>query len=304
MDESSYAYLLGLYLGDGHIVRGPRDVYVLAIACSDDWPGLMAAARQAMAAVMPASSVCGVKQTGCTMIKSYSKHWACLFPQHGPGRKHQRKIELAQWQEIIVRKYPGEFARGLFHSDGWRGVNRVRRTLADGDHWYEYLRYMFGNESVDILRLCGEVLDRLGVTWRYSRRNSISVARREAVARLDEFVGPKYLGPVRRVEVLGLGQRPAARGQAGPNPGHVGVARRVVGDHGDGLTDRLRRFGLAHVLELPRDRLHVALAQLAAEQGEQRDVVDVGYAFGIAGPQPLDDQAEEGWHRHVREPSR
>jgi hypothetical protein len=30
------------------------------------------------------------------------------------------------------------------------------------------------------------------VAWRYSRRNSISVARHEAVARLDEFVGPKY----------------------------------------------------------------------------------------------------------------
>jgi hypothetical protein len=30
------------------------------------------------------------------------------------------------------------------------------------------------------------------VAWRYSRRNSISVARREAVARLDEFVGPEY----------------------------------------------------------------------------------------------------------------
>jgi hypothetical protein len=192
MDESSYAYLLGLYLGDGHIVCGPRDVYVLAIACSDDWPGLMAAARQAMAAVMPASSVCGVRQTGCTIIKSYSKHWACLFPQHGPGRKHQRKIELAQWQEVIVRRYPGEFARGLFHSDGWRGVNRVRRALADGDHWYEYPRYLFGNESADILRLCGEALDQLGVAWRYSRRNSISVARRAAVARLDEFVGPKY----------------------------------------------------------------------------------------------------------------
>jgi len=89
-------------------------------------------------------------------------------------------------------KYPGEFARGLFHSDGWRGVNRVRRTLADGDHWYEYPRYLFGNESADILRLCGEALDQLGVAWRYSRRNSISVARRGAVARLDEFVGPKY----------------------------------------------------------------------------------------------------------------
>src|SRR5580704_6330154 len=28
MDESAYAYLLGLYLGDGHIAHGPRDVYV------------------------------------------------------------------------------------------------------------------------------------------------------------------------------------------------------------------------------------------------------------------------------------
>jgi hypothetical protein len=152
----------------------------------------MAAARQALSAVMPASSVSSVKQTGCTMVKSYSKHWTCLFPQHGPGRKHQRTIELAQWQEVIARRYPGEFACGLFHSDGWRGVNRVRRTLADGDHWYEYPRYIFGNESTDILRLCGEALDQLGVAWRYSRPNSISVARREAVARLDEFVGPKY----------------------------------------------------------------------------------------------------------------
>ena len=64
-----------------------------------------------------------------------------------------RKIELEQWQDAIVRKFPGEFARGLFHSDGWRGTNRVRRRPADGDHWYEYPRYIFGNESADILGL-------------------------------------------------------------------------------------------------------------------------------------------------------
>ncbi len=192
MDESAYAYLLGLYLGDGHIARGRRDVYVLSIACSDDWPGLKESAQRAMSAVMPASRVSCVQQPGCTMVKSYSKHWTCLFPQHGPGRKHHRKIELKGWQDVIVRTFPGEFARGLFHSDGWRGVNRVRRRLADGDHWYEYPRYLFGNESKDILRLCGEVLDQLGVAWRFSRRNAISVARRGAVARLDEFVGPKY----------------------------------------------------------------------------------------------------------------
>jgi len=46
--------------------------------------------------------------------------------------------------------------------------------------------------SADIHRLCGEALDRLGVEWRFSRPITISVARRAAVARLDEFVGPKY----------------------------------------------------------------------------------------------------------------
>jgi hypothetical protein len=103
-----------------------------------------------------------------------------------------RKIELEPWQRAIVTTHAGRFARGLFHSDGWRGVNRVRAHLAECDHWYEYPRYLFTNESADILRLWGETLDRLGVAWRFSRRNSISVARREAVARLDEFVGPKY----------------------------------------------------------------------------------------------------------------
>jgi hypothetical protein len=114
------------------------------------------------------------------------------FPAAGPGRKHLRTIELQPWQRIIVTGNLGHFARGLFHSDGYRGINRIRRRVADGERWYEYPRYLFTNESQDILRLCGETLDRLGVAWRFSRRNAISVARREAVARLDEFVGPKY----------------------------------------------------------------------------------------------------------------
>jgi hypothetical protein len=103
-----------------------------------------------------------------------------------------RLIELQPWQQLIVKRYPGQLARGLFHSDGYRGINRVQGHLADSDRWYEYPRYLFTNESSDILRLCGETLDQLGVDWRFSRRNVISVARREAVARLDEFVGPKY----------------------------------------------------------------------------------------------------------------
>jgi hypothetical protein len=117
---------------------------------------------------------------------------AVPVPATRAGKKHRRAIELAPWQQDIVSRYPGAFARGLFHSDGCRFLSRVRRPLASGERWYVYPRYMFTNESRDILALCGQTLDRLGVDWRYSRRNTISVARRESVARLDEFVGPKY----------------------------------------------------------------------------------------------------------------
>ena len=109
-----------------------------------------------------------------------------------PGKKHTRTIELEPSQRIITGQHPGSFARGLFHSDGCRFLSRVRRPLAEGGRWCVYPRYMFTNESQDILGLCGETLDQLGVSWRFSRRNTISVARRDAVARLDQFVGPKY----------------------------------------------------------------------------------------------------------------
>jgi hypothetical protein len=117
---------------------------------------------------MPTFSVFAVARTGCTEVKTTSKHWPCLFPQHGPGRKHERTIELEPWQQA------------------------VRRPLKDGDRWYECPRYLLVNKSADIHRLCGKAQDLLRVAWRLAKPTTISVARREAVARLDEFVGPKY----------------------------------------------------------------------------------------------------------------
>lgn len=80
--------MLGLYLGDGCLIRQGQGVYLLTIACSDAWPGLIAAAKEAVE-----------------------------------------------------------------------------------DQWYEYPRYMFSNESQDIMGLCCAVLDQLGVEWRFARRN-------------------------------------------------------------------------------------------------------------------------------------
>jgi hypothetical protein len=101
--------------------------------------------------------------------------------------KHQRSIKLEPWQQEIVSRHAKEFLRGLIHSDGCRVTNRVR---AHGK-WYEYPRYHFSNHSDDILALFGQTCDLLGVSWRPNNRWNLSVARRESVALLDTFVGPK-----------------------------------------------------------------------------------------------------------------
>jgi hypothetical protein len=135
---ADYAYLLGLYLGDGHIVlAGDRSkaVWRLSVWCANDWPGLVQECARVMRAIRPDNQVSLRQKQGCIEVSSYSRHWPCLFPQHGPGKKHTRKIELADWQHAIVDRHPGEFARGLFHSDGYRGVNRVRRRWGNCDHW-------------------------------------------------------------------------------------------------------------------------------------------------------------------------
>jgi hypothetical protein len=176
--QAAYAYLLGLYLGDGCISRAgakDKDVWKLRIICADAWPGLRQECARAMSDVRPQSKVRIQQLAGCAEVISSSRHWPCLFPQHGPGRKHMRKIELQPWQRTIVTTNAGQLARGLLHSDGYRGINRVRARLADGDRWYEYPRYLFTNESADILRLCGKTLDRCcrGISWK-SQANVIS----------------------------------------------------------------------------------------------------------------------------------
>jgi hypothetical protein len=52
-------------------------------------------------------------------------------------------------------------------------------------------RYFFSNESADIQQLFRAACDLIGIEHRNNRSNSISAARRESVALLDEIVGPK-----------------------------------------------------------------------------------------------------------------
>jgi hypothetical protein len=66
------------------------------------------------------------------VLWTHHNHLTCLFPQHGPGKKHERLIELERWQEDLVLAAPWAFIKGCIRSDGCAFVNRTGR--------YEYSR--------------------------------------------------------------------------------------------------------------------------------------------------------------------
>jgi hypothetical protein len=190
-DLDAYAHLLGLYLGDGCLSLLRKGVYSLRVACCDAYPRLMDECSDSIERVRPGGRVFRIQAPGCTHVMAMWKHWPCLFPQHGTGRKHTRSITLQEWQQSIVERLPGCFLRGLFNADGCRITNWTEKTVAGERKRYEYPRYHVVNLSPDILNLCSWALDLVGVEHRRPKPIAISVARREAVARLDEFVGPK-----------------------------------------------------------------------------------------------------------------
>jgi hypothetical protein len=186
----SYVYLLGIYLGDGHISQHRRGVCRLTISLDARYQGIVAEARAAMQTVLPANTIHVrdfARGERVSDVSCYSKQWPCLLPQHGPGPKHTRPIVLEGWQRTLVQRHPKLLLRGLIHSDGYRGQNVVHVR----GRRYSYPRYQFTNESADIRRIFCEACDIVGIDWRRMNRRTISVARRASVAYLDEFVGPK-----------------------------------------------------------------------------------------------------------------
>jgi hypothetical protein len=117
--DADYADLLGLYLGDGHIVcAGRSDRFRLFL--NSRYSGIISDARNLLERCFPDASV-GVARSAVgttTILSLYGTHLACLFPQHAPGSKHMRPIELERWQRVIVEAQPWSLLRGLIRSDG------------------------------------------------------------------------------------------------------------------------------------------------------------------------------------------
>ncbi len=112
LDEPSYAYLLGRYLGDGQI-SATGGGFSLRITCSGDHANLIADCVAAIAAVAPGTRSAKVRRPKGTEVHADSSHWPCLLP-HGPVGRRDRLMALRPWQRrIILDRHPESFLRGL-----------------------------------------------------------------------------------------------------------------------------------------------------------------------------------------------
>lgn len=181
--DSDYAELLAIYLGDGYIVQMGR-TFRLRVYLDRRHPGVIADIEGLLRRCFPANRV-GVAVSRVywmTVLSVYSSHLPCLFPQHGPGKKHNRRILLETWQQELLEQQPWPFLRGCIWTDGCSYINRTGP--------YEYLSYDFYSHSQDILALFTAACDQAGVGYRRYGRY-VRIARRESVALMQTHVGVK-----------------------------------------------------------------------------------------------------------------
>ena len=181
--SSEYAELLALYLGDGCISQAAR-TQNLRISLDSRHAQVVEDTRRLVATCLPNNRVCLVlaDRGAATVVSAWSSHFACLFPQHGVGRKHHRNIRLEPWQQAHVRAAPWSFLRGLVHSDGCFFINRTGR--------YRYLSVDFSNRSADILDLFSGACDAVGARFRRYDHH-IRIYDRASVRDFAAFVGSK-----------------------------------------------------------------------------------------------------------------
>src|SRR5262245_59369316 len=189
-----YSYMLGIYLGDGCITISRSGSACLLVSMDSAYPGIIGEVESAIGALFPSGRTrTYLRADGRTaVIRLRDPALPAAFPQHGAGRKHNRRIELTGWQREITEVHPRALLRGLIHSDGCRTVNRFRTRLPSGRvAEYEYPRYFFSHLSGDIRGIFCDHCDLLGIRWTQSNSRNISVSHRDGVRLLDEFVGSK-----------------------------------------------------------------------------------------------------------------
>jgi hypothetical protein len=189
LPSGAYAYLLGLYLGDGCISANHRGSGASASLLTPPTPASSpSAALHSRRSSRPRlrGGVCGAAATAVTSRCGRSIGPAS-FLSTVPGASI---CDQSAWS-LGRRRSWGRIAS---HSSGADPQRRHpnRRHRAQGLLCPAGApRYAFSNKSEDIKRLFCESCDALGVRWTRPSDCQIAIYRKESVARLDEFVGPK-----------------------------------------------------------------------------------------------------------------
>jgi len=162
--RKAYNYILGLYLGDGHITLVPGTMG-LVISCDSKYPNLISKAKEQLEKVFIYNKVYlnDTHKQNCVDVTIHNNHLGKLFPQVGPGKKHDRDVSLKDWQKDNI-EYE-ELLLGLFHSDGSFYESKTKSIYGKiyTRHFYE-----FSNCSLDIHDIYKNCLENIGVEYKYN----------------------------------------------------------------------------------------------------------------------------------------
>lgn len=160
IEKLSYAYILGMYFGDGVISKLARTykirIYLNSLTDIKEQQRTLTTLNR----VLLNRNKIGIykqKFANCVEIIASSTQLPHLFPQHGAGKKYNRPIELVEWQENILENYSEYFLAGLFDSDGCAYIQTGTNLTY----------YQFTNKSKDILNLFTYYLEKHNIQWKF-----------------------------------------------------------------------------------------------------------------------------------------
>lgn len=164
-NSAEYAYLLGSYLGDGHIIIMPR-TQKLSIYNDNRYPDIIHDQSSALGKLFPNNKIHNYQQlhSKCVEVNVHNKYLTKVFPQHGTGKKHDRDVSLKDWQWDIVWKEPECFIKGLIDSDGSYYPYNYNKTPR--------MRYQFTNKSLDIVDMYLKVMAKLDISAMPTRKKT------------------------------------------------------------------------------------------------------------------------------------
>lgn len=175
-----YSFILGLYLGDGNITKN-KTSYVLRIVQDSRYENSIIEISNALSSFFRKKASVR-KSIGCHVISIYDKNLPLYFPQHGIGKKHDRKINLNEYQRSIIDLRC--ILRGLWITDGSYYIANSK-----------YERYNFTNKSIDIISIFEECMDAFGIKYTKNIRKDgiyrIQIQKKSEVEKMKSIVGKK-----------------------------------------------------------------------------------------------------------------